>query len=176
MIGDRLLTFVVRGILKNEGPARVLTQFHADWTLPRRSWRSIALAASITSTCCFPKAPDLYQSLAAIAARLPAGVSAQRPARRGEQVETCSRRSHQPHGPVLDCAIVGLSWSTTPSPSRWSRFARKSARCARLGFEPQQGLLLFLARPPSWRWRSSRIGLGLARLLADGAVTMTCGR
>ena len=102
MIGDRVLPFVVRGILKNEGPARVLDGNFMMMDIAAAQLAFDRLGRVDRIDVLLPGGADLQRDLDAIAARLPAGVSAQRPSRRGEQVETMLAAFH--------ANLTALSW------------------------------------------------------------------
>ena len=102
MVGDRVLPFVVRGILKNEGPARVLDGNFILMDIAAAQLAFDRLGRVDRIDVLLPDGADLQRSLDAIAARLPKGVSAQRPERRGEQVETMLAAFHS--------NLTALSW------------------------------------------------------------------
>src|SRR4029453_4934564 len=117
---------------------------------------------------------DLDRDLDAIAKRLPVGVSAQRPARRGEQVETMLAAFHTNLTALSWIAlIVGLflvyNTVTISVVARREEIGTLRA----LGLSRNKVLLLFLGEAAALAVAGIAIGLGLARLLADAAVTMT---
>jgi putative ABC transport system permease protein len=142
MAGDRVNAFVIRGLLKDEGPAKVMdgsfvlmdiaaAQLAFD-RLGRIDRLDVQLkgAGAAEDT---PGSTEIDAALASIGARLPAGLKAQRPARRGEQVERMLAAFH--------LNLTALSWVgwlsgsssfTTPSPSRSSPGAR-NRHAARAG-------------------------------------------
>ncbi len=174
MIGDRLLTFVVRGILKNEGPARVLDGNFMLMDIAAAQLAFDRLGRIDHLDVLLPEGADLDQSLAAIAARLPAGVSAQRPARRGEQVETMLAAFHTNLTALSWIAlIVGLFLVYNTVTISVVARRQEIGTLRALGLSRNKVLLLFLGEAAVLAAVGIALGLGLARLLADGAVTMT---
>ena len=102
MIGDRVLPFVVRGLLKNEGPARVLDGNFILMDIAAAQLAFDRLGRVDRVDVLLPEGADVHQSLEAIATRLPPGVTAQRPSRRGDQVETMLAAFHT--------NLTALSW------------------------------------------------------------------
>jgi len=177
MIGDRVVPLVVRGILKNEGPARVLdgnfilmdiaaAQLAFD-RLGRIDRLDVLLHPG-------PEGADLQASLEAIAARLPAGLTAQRPARRGEQVETMLAAFHTNLTALSWIAlIVGLFLVYNTVTISVVARRQEIGTLRALGLTRNKVLLLFLGEATALAAAGIALGLGLARLLADAAVTMT---
>ena len=174
MIGDRLLTFVVRGILKNEGPARVLDGNFMLMDIAAAQLAFDRLGRIDHLDVLLPEGADLDQTLASIAARLPAGVSAQRPARRGEQVETMLAAFHTNLTALSWIAlIVGLFLVYNTVTISVVARRQEIGTLRALGLSRNKVLLLFLGEAAVLALAGIALGLGLARLLADGAVTMT---
>lgn len=187
MIGDRVLDFVVRGILKNEGPARVLdgnfimmdiaaAQLAFD-RLGRVDRLDVLLHHPTTQS---PRrggpgpGADLDRDLAAIASRLPAGVSAQRPSRRSQQVETMLAAFHANLTALSWIAlIVGLFLVYNTVTISVVARRQEIGTLRALGLSRNKVLALFLGEAAALAVAGIAIGLGLARLLADAAVTMT---
>ena len=174
MIGDRVIPFVVRGYLKNEGPARVLDGNFILMDIAAAQLAFDRLGRIDRLDVLLPEGADLDRSLQAIAARLPPGLSAQRPSRRGEQVETMLAAFH--------ANLTALSWIAlivglflvynTVTISVVARRAEIGTLRA-LGVTRGKVLLLFLGEAAALAVAGTVIGLGLARLLADAAVTLT---
>ena len=174
LIGDRLLPFVVRGILKNDGPARVLDGNFILMDIAAAQLAFDRLGRVDHLDVLLPEGADLDQSLAAIAARLPARVSAQRPARRGEQVETMLAAFHANLTALSWIAlIVGLFLVYNTVTISVVARRQEIGTLRALGVSRNQVLLLFLGEATALAAAGIAIGLGLARLLADAAVTMT---
>ena len=174
MIGDRLLTFAVRGILKNEGPARVLDGNFMLMDIAAAQLAFDRLGRIDHVDVLLREGADLDESLAAIAARLPAGVSAQRPARRGEQVETMLAAFHTNLTALSWIAlIVGLFLVYNTVTISVVARRQEIGTLRALGLSRNKVLLLFLGEATALAALGIALGLRLARLLADAAVTMT---
>ena len=184
MIGDRVLPFTVRGYLKDEGPARVLdgnfilmdiaaAQLAFDRlgrvdrscsTTPRRKVRVVPGA----------DAADLDAALEAIAARLPPGLSAQRPSRRSQQVETMLAAFHANLTALSWIAlIVGLFLVYNTITISVVARRQEIGTLRALGLTRRKVLVLFLGEAAALAAAGIIVGLGLARVLADAALTLT---
>src|SRR5687767_1932335 len=102
MIGDRVVPFVVRGYLKDEGPARVLDGNFILMDIAAAQLAFDRLGRVDRVEVLLPEDADLDATLETVAARLPPGLSAQRPARRSQQVETMLAAFH--------ANLTALSW------------------------------------------------------------------
>ncbi|HJU41445.1 MAG TPA: FtsX-like permease family protein [Vicinamibacterales bacterium] len=174
MIGDRVLPFVVRGYLKNEGPARVLDGNFILMDIAAAQLAFDRLGRVDRIDVLLSEGSDLDQSLQAIAAKLPPGLSAQRPARRGEQVETMLAAFHTNLTALSWIAlIVGLflvyNTVTISVVARREEIGMLRA----LGVTRGTVLRLFLGEAAALAAAGILLGLGLARLLADAALTLT---
>ena len=87
LIGDREREFTVRGILRDEGPARVVDGNFALMDIAAAQWAFDRLGRVDRLDVRLTDAASIDAAETAIAARLPDGLSAQRPSRRGQQVE-----------------------------------------------------------------------------------------
>ena len=174
MIGDRVLPFVVRGILKNEGPARVLDGNFILMDIAAAQLAFDRLGRVDRLDVLLPEGADLEASLAAIAARMPAGLTAQRPARRGEQVETMLAAFHTNLTALSWIAlIVGLFLVYNTITISVVARRQEIGTLRALGLSRNKVLLLFLGEAAALAAVGIALGLGLARLLADAAVGMT---
>jgi hypothetical protein len=118
--------------------------------------------------CCYPEGADLYRDLDAIAKRLPVGVSAQRPSRRGEQVETMLAAFHTNLTALSWIAlIVGLFLVYNTVTISVVARRQEIGTLRALGLSRNKVLLLFLGEAAALAVAGIAIGLGLARLLAD---------
>jgi putative ABC transport system permease protein len=174
MIGDRVLPFVVRGILKNEGPARVVDGNFILMDIAAAQLAFDRLGRVDRLDVLLPEGADLQGTVEAIAGRLPPGLSAQRPARRGEQVETMLAAFHTNLTALSWIALVVglfLVYNTVTI----SVVARRQeiGTLRALGLTRRKVLLLFLGEAAALAAAGIVLGLGLARLLADAAVTLT---
>ncbi len=174
MIGDRVLDFVVRGILKNEGPARVLDGNFIMMDIAAAQLAFDRLGRVDHVDVLLPDGADLRSTLDAIASRLPEGISAQRPARRGEQVETMLAAFHTNLTALSWIAlIVGLFLVYNTVTISVVARRQEIGTLRALGLTRMKVLALFLGEATALAAAGIVIGLGLARLLADGAVSMT---
>jgi putative ABC transport system permease protein len=174
MIGDRVLPFKVRGILKNEGPARVLDGNFILMDIAAAQYAFDRLGRVDRLDLLLPEGADLDRDLAAVAARLPPGLTAQRPARRGEQVETMLAAFHTNLTALSWIAlIVGLFLVYNTVTISVVARRQEIGTLRALGLTRRKVLLLFLGEAAALAVAGIAIGLGLARLLADAAVTLT---
>jgi putative ABC transport system permease protein len=86
-IGDRVRPFNIRGLLRDEGPARVVDGNFVlmDIAAAQLAFDRLGRVDRVDVRLADPSRLD--EAERAIGARLPAGISVQRPARRGQQVE-----------------------------------------------------------------------------------------
>jgi putative ABC transport system permease protein len=174
MIGDRVLPFVVRGILKNDGPARVLDGNFILMDIAAAQLAFDRLGRVDRLDVLIPEGADLQTSLDAIAARMPAGLSAQRPARRGEQVETMLAAFHANLTALSWIAlIVGLFLVYNTITISVVARRQEIGTLRALGLSRHKVLRLFLGEAAALAAVGIALGLALARLLADAAVGMT---
>ena len=174
MIGDRVRDYIVGGVLKDEGPARVLDGNFMLMDIAAAQLAFDRIGRIDRLEILLPEAADLDGSIAAIAARLPPGLSAQRPGRRGEQVETMLTAFHTNLTALSWIAlIVGLflvyNTVTISVVARREEIGTLRA----LGLSRAKVLALFLGEAAALAVAGIALGLGLARLLADVAVGMT---
>lgn len=174
MIGDRLLPFVVRGYLKDEGPAKVLDGNFILMDIAAAQLAFSRLGRLDRVDVLLPGDVDIDAALAAIASRLPPGLSAQRPSRRSEQVETMLAAFHANLTALSWIALVVglfLVYNTVTI----SVVARRQeiGTLRALGLTRRKVLTLFLGEAAVLALAGIVLGLGLARLLADAAVTLT---
>jgi putative ABC transport system permease protein len=174
MIGDRVLPFIVRGVLKNEGPARVLDGNFIMMDIAAAQLAFDRLGRVDRIDVLLPEGADVHRDLEAIAKRLPPALSAQQPSRRSQQVETMLAAFHTNLTALSWIAlIVGLflvyNTVTISVVARREEIGTLRA----LGLSRNKVLLLFLGEAAALAVVGIAIGLGLARLLADAAVTMT---
>ncbi|MGE0459859.1 MAG: FtsX-like permease family protein [Vicinamibacterales bacterium] len=184
MAGDRVNTFVVRGLLKDEGPAKVMdgsfvlmdiaaAQLAFD-RLGRIDRLDVQLRGDGEAAASAPGSADIDAALSAISARLPAGLTAQRPARRGEQVERMLAAFHLNLSALSWVALVVglfLVYNTVTI----SVIARREevGMLRALGVTRRQVLGLFLGEAAVLGLAGTLLGIGLGRVLADAAVGLT---
>ena len=86
-MGDRVQTFRIRALLRNEGPARALDGNFVLMDIAAAQWAFDRLGRVDRVDVRLDEPSRLDEAEQAIGARLPAGLNVQRPARRGQQVE-----------------------------------------------------------------------------------------
>jgi len=174
MAGDRIEMFVVRGLLEDSGPARVMDGNFVLMDIAAAQTAFDRIGRVDRLDVLLDPGRDVAADLAAIAARLPAGLSAQRPSRRGEQVERMLAAFHMNLTALSWIAlIVGLflvyNTVTTSVVSRREEIGTLRA----LGVSRRQVVALFLGEAAAMALVAVPAGLLLARLLADAAVALT---
>ena len=174
MIGDRVVPFVVRGYLKDEGPARVLDGNFILMDIAAAQLAFDRLGRVDRVDVLLPDGADLDESLEVIASRLPPGLSAQRPSRRSEQVETMLTAFHANLTALSWIAlIVGLFLVYNTVTISVVARRQEIGTLRALGVTRRKVLLLFLGEAAALAIVGIAIGLGLARVLADAAVGLT---
>jgi putative ABC transport system permease protein len=174
MIGDRVLPFTVRGILKNEGPARVLDGNFILMDIAAAQFAFDRLGRVDRVDVLLPEGADVHQRLDAISKRLAPGLTAQRPSRRGDQVETMLAAFHTNLTALSWIAlIVGLFLVYNTVTISVVARRQEIGTLRALGLSRRKVLLLFLGEATALAVIGIAIGLGLARVLADAAVTLT---
>jgi putative ABC transport system permease protein len=172
--GDRVVTLVVRGLLTDDGPARVLDglfvlmDIAGAQELLDRLGRIDRLEIRLD-------APDLLAvAEREIAARLPAGLAVERPARRGQQVEQMLSAFHLNLTALSYIAlVVGLFLVyNTISVAVLSRRDEIGVLRA-LGVRRGRVRGLFLAEAATLALAGCALGIVIGRLLAHGAVALT---
>ncbi len=86
-MGDQVRAFRIRALLRNEGPARALDGNFVLMDIAAAQWAFDRLGRVDRVDVRLTEPSRLEDAERAIAARLPAGLHVQRPARRGQQVE-----------------------------------------------------------------------------------------
>jgi putative ABC transport system permease protein len=174
LAGDRVRTFTVAGLLADEGPARVLDGNFVLMDIAAAQLAFDRLGRIDRIDVRLEDALDVDAAISAIAARLPAGLTAARPARRGEQVERMLA-AFQTNLTALSwiALIVGLflvyNTVTISVVARRDEIGMLRA----VGVTRGQVLALFLAEAAVLGLAGATIGLALARLLAEAAVGLT---
>jgi len=173
-MGDRPRDFVIRGLLRDEGPARAM-----DGNLVLMDIAAAQLALNrlgrIDRLELLPAAgTPLEALLARVQRRLPPGLQAQRPGRRGEQMEKMLQAFHFNLTALSYIALlVGLFLIyNTISVSVISRREEIGVLRA-LGARRRTVVGLFLAEAAALAVAGILIGLPMARLMAFGALRLT---
>ncbi|MBM3771982.1 MAG: ABC transporter permease [Acidimicrobiia bacterium] len=174
LVGDRRAALKVRGLLRDEGPARVLDgrfvlmDIAGAQQLLDRYGRVDRIDLRI------PQGGDVSSAQARIAARLPSGLTVRRPAQRGEQVEQMLAAFHLNLTALSYVALlVGLflvyNTVSVSVLSRWSEIGTLRA----IGVSKAGVRGLFLGEAAVLSLVGATVGLFLGRLLADATVALT---
>ena len=174
MIGDRVRSYIVRGLLKDEGPARVLDGNFMLMDIAAAQLAFDRLGRVDRIDVLLPDGADLDATLEAVAQRMPPGLTAQRPSRRGEQVETMLAAFHTNLTALSWIAlIVGLFLVYNTITISVVARRQEIGTLRALGLTRGSVLALFLGEAAVLALAGIAVGLGLARMLADVAVGMT---
>lgn len=174
VIGDAERVFTVRGLLRDEGPARLLDGNLVLMDIAAAQWalRRLGYVDRVDVRLRDPSTIDGAER--EIAARLPEGLTAQRPSRRGAQVERMLASFHLNLTALSWVALlVGLFlvYNTVAT----SVIARREeiGTLRAVGVTRRAVLALFLGEAAMLAVVGSALGVLLGRLLADAAVTLT---
>jgi putative ABC transport system permease protein len=173
-IGDERRSFVIRGLLRNEGPARVLDGNFVLMDIAAAQWAFDRLGRVDRVEIRLPPERDVADAERLLSSRLPPGLSVQRPARRGEQVETMLRAFHFNLTALSYVALlVGLFlvYNTVAV----SVIARRDEIGVLRAVGASRGtvLRLFLAEAAALAAVGAALGAPAGWLLAQGAVRLT---
>jgi putative ABC transport system permease protein len=173
-IGDQRRSFVVRGLLRNEGPARVLDGNFVLMDIAAAQWAFDRLGRVDRVEIRLPAGRSVADVERALASRLPPGLAVQRPARRGEQVETMLRAFHFNLAALSYVALlVGLFlvYNTVAV----SVIARRDeiGVLRATGATRRTVLALFLGEAAALATVGALLGVPAGWLLAQGAVRLT---
>ncbi len=173
-IGDRVEPLVVRGLLKDEGPARVLDGNFVLMDIAAAQDAFARLGRVDRIDIRLPDGTDVDRAASAIAARLPPGLTVQRPERRGRQVQQMLQAFHLNLTALSYIALlVGLFLVyNTVSVAVLARRAEIGTLRA-LGATRARVRGLFLAEAAALATVGSALGLALGRLMADTSVRLT---
>ena len=172
--GDRIIALTIRGLLKDEGPARVLDgnfvlmDIAGAQQLLDRFGRVDRVEIRLADNT------DIGEAEAAIAGRLPPGLSVRRPAARSQQVESMLAAFHLNLTALSYVALlVGLFLVyNTVSVAVLSR-REEIGTLRAIGLTRGRVRALFLAEAAGLATIGCGVGLLLGRLLADGTVALT---
>jgi putative ABC transport system permease protein len=173
-IGDRRRAFVVRGLLRDDGPAKVLDGNFVLMDIAAAQWAFDRLGRLDRIEIRLADGENVGSAEQAIGRRLPPGLNVERPARRGAQVETMLRAFHFNLTALAWVALlVGLFlvYNTVAV----SVIARRDeiGMLRALGTSRRQILRLFLGEAAALAAVGSLIGAGAGWLLAHVAVGLT---
>ncbi len=172
--GDRVVALTIRGLLKDEGPARVLDghfvlmDIAAAQQLLDRFGRVDRIEIRLADST------EIGAAEAAIASRLPPGLAVRRPAARSQQVENMLAAFHLNLTALSYVALlVGLFLVyNTVSVAVLSR-REEIGMLRALGLTRGRVRALFLAEAAGLATIGCGVGLLLGRILADGTVALT---
>ncbi len=174
MAGDRLNTYIVRGVLKDAGPARVLDGNFVLMDIAAAQLAFDRLGRLDRVDVRLSPRRSIEAAVDDISRRLPPGLHAQRPSRRSEQVETMLSAFH--------LNLTALSWIAllvglflVYNTVTISVVARREeiGTLRSLGVTRRQVVALFLGEATALAALGVGLGLLLARLLADLAIGFT---
>lgn len=173
-IGDRVRTFVVRGLLMNEGPARALDGNFAlmDIAAAQLAFDRMRLLDRIDVR--LEPGVRVDDAEKSIAERLPAGLAVQRPEQRGREVEKMLAAFHFNLAALSHVSLlVGLFLIyNTVSISVITR-REEIGMLRALGCTRNQILALFLAEAGTLAIAGCTLGLVMGRFLAHAALRLT---
>lgn len=173
-IGDRTANFSIRGILKNEGPARALDGNFAVMDIAAAQLAFDRLGRLDRLDIKLRDGINIDEAESAIARRLPESLRVQRPARRGQQVEKMLEAFHFNLTALSYIALlVGLFLIyNTVSISVITRREEVGTLRA-LGVSRYAVLGLFLSEAAVLALIGCALGLLLGRVLSFAAVKLT---
>lgn len=177
-IGDKNESFTIRGLLRDEGPARTLDGSFALMDIAAAQWAFNRLGRLDRVDIKLRDDANIDEAERQIAERLRQsgveGLSVQRPARRGQQVEKMLAAFHFNLTALSYIALlVGLFLIyNTVSISVITR-REEIGTLRALGATRRRILALFLAEAALLALIACTLGLLLGRWLADGAVKLT---
>lgn len=172
--GDKAEIFTVRGLLKNEGAARAVDGNFALMDIAAAQWAFNRLGRIDRVDVRLREGVNIDEAEAFIKQKLPEGLNAQRPARRGRHVEKMLAAFHFNLTALSYIAlIVGLFLIyNTVSISVITR-REEIGTLRALGVTSNNILALFLAEAAALAITGCALGLALGRLLSFGAVKLT---
>ncbi len=173
-VRDRRETLTVRGLLLDRGPARALNGTFALMDIAAAQWLLGRLGRIDRVDLRLKPGTGIEQAEAAIAARLPQGLTVQRPSRRGRQVEKMLEAFHFNLTALSHIALlVGLFLIyNTVSLSVITR-RREIGILRAVGGSRRQVAGLFLAEAGLLATLGCALGILLGGWLARGALSLT---
>ncbi len=173
-VGDRTIPLTIRALLKDEGPARVLDGHFVLMDIAGAQLAMDRLGQIDRLEVRLSDGVDINVAEPALAARLPPGLSVQRPSQRGRQVENMLAAFHLNLTALSYVALlVGLFLVyNTVSVAVLSRRDEIGILRA-LGVTRGQVRSLFLLEAATLALVGCVAGVLLGRVLADGSVALT---
>jgi putative ABC transport system permease protein len=173
-IGDRVQAFTIRGLLRDEGPARVVDGNFAlmDIAAAQLAFDRLGRVDRVDVRLADPSRLD--EAERAITAKLPPGLSVQRPARRGEQVEQMLA-AFQFNLSALSYVALLVGLFLVYNTVATSVIARREeiGMLRALGASRRRVLTLFLGEGALLSLAGCALGIPLGALLARAAVAFT---
>lgn len=186
LAGDRVNIYIVRALLEDTGPARVmdgsfvLMDIAAAQLAFARLGRidridvQVGHSAGTLDASQAPTSAELEAAESAIAARLPAGLTAAKPSRRGQQVEKMLAAFHLNLTALSWVAlVVGLFLVYNTATVAVLARREEVGMLRALGVTRRQVLWLFLGEAALMGLVGTLLGIGLGRVLANLAVGVT---
>ena len=174
LVGDRVVPLVVRALLGDDGPAQVLDGNFALMDIAAAQLALDRLGAVDRIDVQLDSSQDIEQAEVEIAERLPPGLSVQRPARRGAQVETMLAAFHFNLNALSYIALlVGLFLVYNAVTVSVITRRAEIGMLRTAGASRSTVLWLFLGEAVSLALVGCVIGAPLGGLLARGAVRLT---
>ena len=173
-IGDRAQTFTIRGLLRDEGPARVMDGNFALMDIAAAQWAFHRLGRVDRIEVQLDPGISVDEAEVSIAERLPQALSVRRPARRGRQVEKLLEAFHFNLAALSYIALlVGLFLIYNAVSTSVIARREEIGTLRALGVTRFQVVKLFLAEACGLALVGSLLGLLLGRVLAQVAVALT---
>jgi putative ABC transport system permease protein len=173
-IGDRVQAFTIRGLLRDEGPARVVDGNFVlmDIAAAQLAFDRLGRVDRVDVRLADPSRLD--EAERAITAKLPPGLSVQRPARRGEQVEQMLA-AFQFNLSALSYVALLVGLFLVYNTVATSVIARREeiGMLRALGASRRRVLTLFLGEGALLSLAGCALGIPLGALLARAAVAFT---
>lgn len=174
VVGDRTQTLAVRGVLEADGPARVSDGRFLMMDIAAAQWMFDRLGRIDRIDIALADGVDLAEAERAIAARLPAGLIVQRPARRGAQVERMLAAFHLNLTALSSIALlVGLFLVYNAVSVSVLARRQEIGTLRALGVTRRHVLALFLGEAVVFGALGVACGVPLGRLLAYLTVSLT---
>jgi putative ABC transport system permease protein len=172
--GDQSRTLEVVGLLRNQGPARTLDGNFGLMDIAAAQWLFDRLGFLDRLEVRIREGTSIEEAESLIAARLPAGLEVQRPARRGRQVEKMLEAFHfNLEALSYTALLVGLFLIYNNVSISVIARRQEVGMLRAVGMTRSGVLTLFLAEAGVLAAVGCALGLFLARILAFGAVSIT---